>query len=397
MLSVLFDLDDTLIINNAEQFTRVYLNLLGKHLQDRVEPQKMVQALWDGTREMVTKSTIAGTLESAFDRVFYPAIGYSKEDLSATLTDFYKRIFPLLKNETAPQPEAVGLIERCLANGWNVAIATNPLFPEMAVHHRLSWAGLDSGRVPFAAISSYETYHFAKPQPAYFREVAARISAFDHPAVMVGNDLENDILPAGQAGLPIFWVSESDAVLPEGLPAGSARGSFSEIFTWLQEMDTNQDQPQTKTIPSLLADLRGGAAAIDAIVREFPADRCTKRPGRKEWSLREIICHLRDVDRDINLVRINTILREKEPFVPGIDSDRWSVERDYIHQDEMNALNEFISTRQEIVDLLENTNPGNWDRLIRHSIFGPTSLKELAAFIVAHDNNHIKQIRNLSS
>ena len=35
MITVLFDLDDTLINNNAEHFTRVYLGLLGKHLQDR--------------------------------------------------------------------------------------------------------------------------------------------------------------------------------------------------------------------------------------------------------------------------------------------------------------------------------------------------------------------------
>jgi hypothetical protein len=37
MLSVLFDLDDTLINNNADLFTRVYMDLLGKYLQPNVD------------------------------------------------------------------------------------------------------------------------------------------------------------------------------------------------------------------------------------------------------------------------------------------------------------------------------------------------------------------------
>ncbi|HEX7556667.1 MAG TPA: hypothetical protein VF338_08580, partial [Leptolinea sp.] len=68
MISVLFDLDDTLIQNNAEQFTRVYLGLLGKHLQKEIDPQLMVPALLEGTSRMVMKNTLADTLEETFDR-----------------------------------------------------------------------------------------------------------------------------------------------------------------------------------------------------------------------------------------------------------------------------------------------------------------------------------------
>ncbi len=144
MLSVLFDLDDTLINNNAEQFTRVYLGLLGKHLQDDVDPQKMIHALLEGTRQMVLKTTIAGTLKETFDRSFYPAIGVGNELLTAKINDFYENIFPALQPQTSPRPYAVETVEKCLARGWMVSVATNPLFPIAAVHHRLKWAGLDS-------------------------------------------------------------------------------------------------------------------------------------------------------------------------------------------------------------------------------------------------------------
>lgn len=397
MLSVLFDLDDTLIINNAEHFTRVYLGLLGKHLQHLVEPQKMIQALMDGTRQMVAKIEIAGTLESAFDREFYPQIGLPKETLWNTLFDFYQNVFPVLKTETTFRPEAVTLVQQCLANGWKVAVATNPLFPEIAVHHRLNWAGLDSDRFPFAAITSYETYHFAKPQSAYFIEVADRIAAFDHSVVMVGNDLENDILPAGKAGLRVFWITDSDEALPACMPSGSKRGKFEEIYPWLRQIEHNRSHLKNHSPSALLAALRGGAAAIDAIASELSLSKWTMRPASNEWCLTEILCHLRDLDREVNMLRINTILQETEPFIAGIETERWAVERGYLQQDGPQALREFINARQAIIDLLENTASNDWDRIIRHSIFGPTSLRELVSFIVAHDNNHIRQINKLET
>jgi len=171
MLSVLFDLDDTLINNNSDLFTRVYMDLLGKYLQPYVDSKKMGPLLLDGTRQMIYKNAICGTLEETFDRTFYPGIGLSKEYLAPVLKEFYGRVFNELKSETSPMPGAADVVGECLSHGWNVAIATNPLFPMAAVHHRLRWAGLEPEEVKFSAITAYETYHFAKPQPAYFAEV----------------------------------------------------------------------------------------------------------------------------------------------------------------------------------------------------------------------------------
>ncbi|HEX7557403.1 MAG TPA: DinB family protein [Leptolinea sp.] len=393
MISVLFDLDDTLINNNAEHFTRVYLGVLGKYLKSDVDPQKMVAALLEGTRMMVTKTTIAGTLENTFDRSFYPAIGFSKDQLAGKLGNFYETIFPVLEPETSPRPEAVNVVMECLSHGWNVAVATNPLFPIAAVLHRLKWAGLDSSVIPFTAITSFDTYHFAKPQPAFFSEVAARISAFDHPVVMIGNDLNDDIIPAGNAGIPAFWLNDSKEPLPSGLPKGCASGKMEEIFPWLLQIEQNWDYTSPKPEAALLAALRGGAAAIDAIVNNFPPSQWNTRPSESEWCITEILCHLRDVDTEINLVRVKTILQQTQPFIAGIESDRWSVERDYLHQDCKDALLSFINVRQTLIDHLEQATSEDWNRVIRHSIFGPTTLKELVGFIVGHDNNHIKQIK----
>ncbi len=395
MLSVLFDLDDTLINNNTDRFTRVYMELLGKYLQPYIDSNVMLPYLLEGTNQMIKKSSVAQTLEETFDRFFYPGIGISKEQLTPALTDFYNRVFTELKSETSPVPGAADLVRVCLSRGWNVAIATNPLFPLAAVYHRVRWAGLDPENDGFAALTAYETYHFAKPQPAYFTEVTYRIQSLECPTVMIGNDLKFDIYPAVKAGMPAYWLTSSDASLPSDLPSDCACGPVEGILPWLEKIEKMPPNPRPVTSSAMLAFLRGGAAAIDAIAREFSEQKWNTRPADTEWCLTEILCHLRDVDSEINLVRINTVLKETQPFIAGIESDHWSVDRDYLHQNGRSALSDFLSSRQMLIELLESVSSEDWERVIRHSIFGPTSLKELVGFIVSHDNNHIKQIKNL--
>lgn len=395
MITVLFDLDDTLIHNNAEHFTRVYLGLLGKHLQNQVDSKIMIPALLEGTRLMVEKTSISNTLEETFDRSFYPAIKVEKSQIAARIADFYENIFPLLQPETSPRPLAEEVVKDCLARGWQVAVATNPLFPMAAVQHRLNWAGLNSKEIPFMAITSFDTYHFAKPQPAYFAEVTARIGAFDHPVVMVGNDLVDDIIPAGKAGLPAFWLTESSDTLPDGLPTGSKSGIIEAVIPWLEEIEKNWIQGNSKTISAILASLSGGAAAIDALIRNLDDYSWNNKPTKTDWNITEIICHLRDVDRDVNLPRIKTILTEAQPFIAGVETDRWAKERDYFHQDGRAALKDFLLLRQELIQSLQDASEPSWQKAFRHTIFGPSTLKELIEFTVSHDSNHICQIKNL--
>jgi FMN phosphatase YigB (HAD superfamily) len=395
MITVLFDLDDTLINNNAEHFTRVYLGLLGKHLQDQIDSKIMIPALLEGTRLMMEKTSISNTLEETFDNSFYPAIKIEKSKIASKIGDFYENIFPLLQPETSPRPLAVEVVKDCLTRGWQVAVATNPLFPMAAVHHRLKWAGLDIEEIPFMAITSFDTYHFAKPQPAYFAEVAARIGAFDHPVVMVGNDLVDDIIPAGKAGLPSFWLTESSDALPDGLPAGSKSGKMEDIVPWLEEIEKNWVPGNSKSVSAILASLSGRAAAIDALVRDLEQEMWDSKPTTTDWNISQIICHLRDVDRDVNLPRIKTILTEAQPFIAGVETDRWAEERDYTHQDGRAALKDFLIHRQELIQSLMDASVQSWQKPFRHTIFGPSTLKELFEFTVAHDNNHICQIKNL--
>lgn len=395
MITVLFDLDDTLINNNAEQFTRVYLGLLGKYLQQKIDSKIMVPALLKGTRKMIEKNVISGTLEETFDNYFYPKIGLSKSDIANLIHDFYQNVFPILQSETSPRPDAVEIVKECLSRGWKVAVATNPLFPIAAVHHRLKWAGLNPDEVPFEVITSFESFHFAKPQPAFFAEVAARVDIFDQPIVMIGNDLKDDIIPAVNTGVPSYWLLNNNDDPSIKLPENCVSGEMSEIIPWLEGIEAKRDQIQFKSSSSLLAALSGNAAALDWLVRNTSKGQWNVRPSDTEWNITEILCHLRDVDSELNLPRIKTILTETQPFIAGVETDRWASERNYAQQDGKLAWRSFLDTRQQIISVLEKVSEHDWRKGFKHTIFGPSTLMELVEIIVAHDSNHFRQITKL--
>jgi hypothetical protein len=108
-----------------------------------------------------------------------------------------------------------------------------------------------------------------------------------------------------------------------------------------------------------------------------------------------VLCHLRDVEREVFLPRFTKIIAEENPFIPGIDSDAWAQERQYIFQDGQQALAAFVASRKETLSLIDGLSPEGWQRPARHAIFGPTHLRELASFVADHDRLHIQQIFRL--
>src|ERR1035437_856793 len=150
-LTVLFDLDDTLISNNVDTFIPGYLKALSKTLAE-LSSNQVIQHLLAATQKMAESSLPGKTLEQTFDENFYPNIGVSKEQLRGTIDHFYGDVYPELKEMTQPIPEAVLLVDRLFDEGYTVAIATRPLFPRTAIVQRLGWAGLFVEKYPFAIV-----------------------------------------------------------------------------------------------------------------------------------------------------------------------------------------------------------------------------------------------------
>lgn len=392
-LTLLIDLDDTLLSNDVNQFLDQYFQDLSNVLSPFVEPDKMMQAMTSAIRAMVTKMDPAGTMEDTFDQSFYPGIGVRKADLLEILDDFYRVRFPRLGSLTVRRPDAIQLIEKSFHHGWQVVIATNPLFPATAIHQRLAWAGLPPEKYPFAWITNYETSHFCKPNPAFYTEILSLVCWPESPVVMVGNDLKADIEPAEAIGLPTYWLCENNQSkeIPNRHPA-SRQGSFTQLEAWLEWIEQKNHLPDYDTTTAIKATLAATPAALSTLMTQLSGVQWNQRPIKNEWSITEIICHLRDVDREVNIQRIQTVLDGSNPFIPGAVTDPWVKERNYASECGSEALIDFMNIRTEILHLLDSMDSGDWQKTARHAIFGPTHLKELANFIATHDRAHIKQV-----
>ncbi len=388
---LLFDLDDTLLGNEMNNFIPVYLQALSTRMASVADPDNLSRKLLVATRQMVENQDPSQTLEQKFDAVFYPSLGLDRRDVQGIIDSFYKEDFPKLQSLTQYKPEAVRVVKEVIERGNQAAIATNPLFPPTAIFQRLVWAGLPANEIPFSLVPSYETFHFAKPNPAYFTEFLAQLGWPRVPVIMVGNDVDSDIAAARQLGMPVFWVTHDGASTWTGNELIPPHGELIDLIPWLDSSSVEPLPTNFSSPAALLAVLRSTPAALSTLINQNKAI-IQRRPAPLEWSPGEVLCHLRDVDREVNLPRLQKVTSESNPFLPGQETDPWAEIRQYQLQDGVQALADFIHNRLVLLGLLDNLSPADWDRKARHAIFGPTNLRELVNIIAGHDILHIQQI-----
>ncbi|MBI5351784.1 MAG: DinB family protein [Chloroflexi bacterium] len=386
-LTLLLDLDDTLLNTNLEAFIPGYFQALAKDLAPRVAPEKMLRALISGTRKMSENEDFSRTLEEVFSAEFYPQINIPRAELEPTLENFYDHVFPTLSGLTSQKPEAKVFVDWAFAQGFCIAIATDPLFPYKATHHRLRWAGFEPEQ--FEIVSSFEHFHFTKSHPAYYAEVLGRIGWAEGPVLMVGNDMDRDILPAEKLGLRTFHIVDESAVRSE--PDAGVRGNLVDLRLWLESTDPASLTPSFKSIDSLFGILSATPAVLNGFSYGLDSSAWIDKPAPDDWSLTELICHLRDTEREIHHMQIKLFSEQSEPFIPRPDTSVWASQRDYLHEDGKSALREYNDARRETLELLKNIAKDDWSRKARHAIFGPTNFLEVVSFIADHDRMHIQQ------
>jgi len=391
---LLIDLDDTLLANDMDIFIPAYLQKLGEYLANLHDPRKLIEQLLTATQSMLTNTDPSSTLKERFDRDFYPVLGLDYDEAASHISDFYNNEFPKLESVTQNIPSAVELIKDSISNGYKIVIATNPLFPRIAITQRLKWAGLGDFIDEFEIITSYENFHFTKPNPAYYAEIIAQLGWPEEPIIMIGNDQELDIKAANNMGIATYWVNPNTNVIHpnilDGQPA-SAEGDLSHVTEFLQNSPVEYFKSQFKSPDSIKAILLSTPAAIKSLLSQELGTKDIEFKDIESWGICEILCHLRDVDLEINIPRIKQILEKEDQFIAAVEADSWAIDREYNKQDPKQALTDFISARKELLSYISEFDEKSWQRTARHSIFGPTTMKELLQITARHDRLHIQQ------
>lgn len=385
-LTLLLDLDDTLLDTHVDVFAPAYIQALVRHMAGRVSPDILLPALARGTGLMNQTDDPTHTLKEVFDASFFPELGVPRDGLDEVINDFYENVFPDLAPHTQQRAEAGPFVEWALSRGYRVAIATDPLLPRQATHHRVRWAGIDPEKMEL--ITTYESFHFSKTHPAYYAEVLGRLGWPEGPVLMVGNDIERDLLPAHRLGLPTYWVDGDPATSP-GFEVG--RGQLADLRPWLESANLSALEPAYKTPEAILAIMTSTPAVLLSLTSSLTEEQWRHEPTREDWALNEIVCHLRDTEREIHQLQIKLLMEREGAFIPRPENAVWANEREYLHVHGPTALAEFATARLENLQTLKELGDEMWSRKARHAIFGPTNFQEVVGFIANHDRLHIQQ------
>ncbi|CUS02765.2 Haloacid dehalogenase domain protein hydrolase [Candidatus Promineifilum breve] len=238
--ALLLDLDDTLLGNDIDTFMKGYFALLSAYARPLFDEATFLPHLIQATQAVIADTDPRRANHEVFWQAFEGLTGGRRAELEPFFQRFYDTEFARLRPSTVARPAAAALVGAALDRGLAVVIATNPLFPRVAIEQRLAWAGIAVGDHDYALVTTYENMHAAKPQPAYYREILAAVGHAPAQALMVGDDWRNDINPAATTGLHTYWIAAADAAPPD--PALiSGQGTLDDLLGlvaggWLEQL-----------------------------------------------------------------------------------------------------------------------------------------------------------------
>lgn len=227
MDTILFDLDGTLLSMNLEAFIEVYFGLLVKRFENTEYDEKlMIKAIYAGT-EAMQKNDGKQTNAVVFWQTFEQVSGISALEVESEFTQFYQHDFQQIEQQVQINQSIVEAVAILKEKGYRLICATNPLFPSIASEARLRWSGVDVDA--FEHITTFEDFHYCKPNPSYFKELMTLYSIDEQACMMVGNDtledgaiqalgvplylLEDHLIHRGDEAITVDWMGDSKQFL----------------------------------------------------------------------------------------------------------------------------------------------------------------------------------------
>lgn len=228
--TILFDLDGTLLPMDQDLFTKTYFKELAIKLAPLgFDPQALAVNIWAGVAAMV-KNDGSVTNEEAFWQAFSHIYGETVRQYIPVFEEFYANEFQKAKKVCGFSPKSKELVEKLKEAGYQVVLATNPIFPAIATQSRIRWAGLEPE--DFLWYTTYENSSFSKPNPKYYEEIMGKLGLDPKTCLMVGNDvIEDGAVKA--LGMDVFFLTDCLINKEEKDISQEPHGSFGELEAFI--------------------------------------------------------------------------------------------------------------------------------------------------------------------
>ncbi|HEY7516467.1 MAG TPA: DinB family protein, partial [Vicinamibacteria bacterium] len=140
--------------------------------------------------------------------------------------------------------------------------------------------------------------------------------------------------------------------------------------------------------------LEAAPVTLAQATRGLSDEEARRRPSPEKWSIVEIACHLRDVER-IFAERYTKIAHQDRPALWVMDNDRVAERLRYREASLPAVLKEWKRLRGDTVTLLRALPHARWQRTGMHPKRGEVSIEQLALIAASHDASHTARVAEI--
>ena len=381
--AVFLDLDNTLLHNPDRGFAVEYLRLADAYFSQNHGYTNFAETLRQTIPAIINSGTPSQSNHAIATDILAQQFGVIASIINQQLIDFYHSEFNKLQSCTTKINQSSLLINLLKERNYQVVIATNPIYPAIAVQQRLKWAGISDQISDYEFVTHSQNMHFAKPRIEYYAELLARVGVEPDETLMVGDSLKNDITPAKTLGIHTFHISKQSKETNSG-----DLGDFIQRVKsgWLETLNQKH-----LIADAIIPQLRGNIGALFGLLDNVESAYWLQQPDPNEWSILQILCHLLDSESSIQRPRLQQILNQDVPFLvspkPPMGADAI-----ICNDNGLEIAHQFMTERMETIQFLNLLSEDDWQKQARHSIFGMTNLLEMAHFTAQHDRLHLTQL-----
>lgn len=146
------------------------------------------------------------------------------------------------------------------------------------------------------------------------------------------------------------------------------------------------------TADRFIADARRTPVILHALLHGVTPERAmSATDGPDGWSVVQVLCHLRDFEGFFR-GRVELMLAQENPDLPGYDHEALAIERDYQHQDLRAVFADLLEQRRAFTALFETLTPEQFARGGVHPENGPITVFDALVQLTHHDLTHLDQI-----
>lgn len=152
-------------------------------------------------------------------------------------------------------------------------------------------------------------------------------------------------------------------------------------------------------LPHNLNSLRSFPAALRDLLSGIPQEALDWRPASWEGipsemlTIRQQICHMRDIEADGYTQRFQRLLTENEPLLESIDGYALVECRQYDQTEIATALDAFEAAREKTMRILDRVDSTALARRGMFEGYGPVTVRGLIHFLCSHDQQHLAGIQ----